>query len=148
MKKSVLFITIAFNAFIISAANVQADPTRVSVTRFNQEVNHILDNCRGFIFDEQNQLQTELEHALTERGLKVLERRDIRNIYSDEYELPNLDQKTAPKKRKVPLSPIHHYRWNHGARGLRGVFQFGYPAGRNCFHPRRTFRHGFESRRP
>ena len=70
MKKSVLVITIAFNAFILSAANVQAGPARVSVTRFNQEVNHILDDCRGFVFDEQNQLQTELEHALSERGLK------------------------------------------------------------------------------
>jgi curli biogenesis system outer membrane secretion channel CsgG len=85
---------------VAKAASDVDSPKRISVTRFSQEVSHILEHCHGWEFTDQNQLQTELESELSSRGLKVLERRDIRKIYGDEYELPNLDRSSSPKRGK------------------------------------------------
>jgi curli biogenesis system outer membrane secretion channel CsgG len=70
------------------------------VTRFDQEVAHILNGCTRWHYSFQDQLQTELERELSLRGLKVLERRQIRKILSDEHELPNFDTGSAPKSGK------------------------------------------------
>lgn len=86
--------------FALSAHAAEHEQARISVTRFRQEVDHIVDGCRGWDFTIQDQLRTELERGLSRNGLKVLERQNIRDIYSDEYELPNLNQKTKPKTGK------------------------------------------------
>lgn len=74
--------------------------TRVSVLRFDQEVDHILEGCRGWSWTTQNQLQTELERALSSEGLVVLERRDINRMYDREHDLVNADRREAPKRGK------------------------------------------------
>jgi curli biogenesis system outer membrane secretion channel CsgG len=96
MKKLIWISLICF----IPALNSFAQPgtVPVSVTRFKQEVEHIFDSCSGWSFTEQDQLRTELERELSKNGLKVLERKDIRTIYSDEFEMPNLNQKTVAKR--------------------------------------------------
>lgn len=94
-KKSV-FIGVLLTSFSAQAS----EPARVSVTRFEQEVQHILDHCDGWNFTDQYQLRTELERELAGQGLKVLERKNIRQIYADEYELPNLEKQTKPKRGK------------------------------------------------
>ncbi len=71
---------------------------RVSVLRFNQEAGQIYSGCHGWLYDRQDQLRTELEGELKKRGLHVLERRQIRTIHEDEYELPNLDRASVPKR--------------------------------------------------
>jgi len=73
---------------------------RISVTRFSQQVDHVSNNCRGWEYTMQDQLRTVLERELSNQGLKVLERQSIRQIYNDEYELPNMNQKSKPKRGK------------------------------------------------
>jgi curli biogenesis system outer membrane secretion channel CsgG len=96
-------ISIVLLGSLLSTPSRAAEPThttRISVTRFNQQVDHITDNCRKWDFSEQNQLKTEMETELSNRGLDVLERTNIRKIYNDEYELPNMDQSSTPKRGK------------------------------------------------
>ncbi|OFZ52919.1 MAG: hypothetical protein A2428_07305 [Bdellovibrionales bacterium RIFOXYC1_FULL_54_43] len=95
MKISILFLV-----WVLSASASAFAAPRVSVLRFNQEVDHVLENCRGWIFSNQNQLHTVLESELTKRGLKVLERRGIRQVYSDEFMMENLSQASRPQKHK------------------------------------------------
>ena len=71
----------------------------ISVTRFVQESEKITDGCKDFYWGDQGQLRTMLERALSIQGLRVLERRDIRKIYEDEFELVNLNKKTQPKRK-------------------------------------------------
>jgi curli biogenesis system outer membrane secretion channel CsgG len=98
MKKSILISLICFGSALNSFAQPGTVP--VSVTRFQQEVNHVYDTCHGWSFSQEDQLRTELERELSKNGLKVLERKDIRNIYSNEFDLPNLNQKTVAKKKQ------------------------------------------------
>lgn len=98
MKKSILLSMVCFGSALSGFAQPSTVP--VSVTRFQQEVNHIYDTCHGWDFTEQDQLRTELERELSKNGLKVLERKDIRTIYSSEFDLPNLNQKTVAKKNQ------------------------------------------------
>jgi curli biogenesis system outer membrane secretion channel CsgG len=86
--------------FMASPSWSQPTTISVSVTRFQQEVGHIYEHCQSWHFTEQNQLRTELERQLSLNGLKVLERRDIRTIYENEYELQNLNQKTVNKRNQ------------------------------------------------
>jgi curli biogenesis system outer membrane secretion channel CsgG len=97
-------ISIVFCGLIFSTTSNSVEPValskRISVTRFNQQVDHIPNYCHGWEFTEQNQLKTDLESELFKRGLNVLERESIRQIYSDEYELPNMDPSSTPKRGK------------------------------------------------
>jgi curli biogenesis system outer membrane secretion channel CsgG len=74
------------------------EPPRVSVLRFYQQVEHILEGCRGFEWTEQGQLRTELERALVREGVVVLERADIERLYDREHYLVNADPRGAPKR--------------------------------------------------
>src|SRR6185437_6441422 len=100
MKTSVLlagcFVSAAAGATSAFAQNSRA----VSVVRFDEQAQHILDSCKGFNFTIQDQLRTVLERDLGERGVQVVERRDIRKIYDNEYEMPNLNQETQAKRMK------------------------------------------------
>ena len=75
-----------------------AAPPRVSVLRFHQQVEHILEGCRGFEWTEQGQLRTELERALVAEGVEVLERRDIHRLYDREHQLVNADKRQTPRR--------------------------------------------------
>lgn len=97
MKRSICF----FGIMILSTHNAWSQESRaVSVTRFDQQAQHILDTCRGWDFTMQDQLRTVLERELSTQGLQVVERRDIRQIYDNEFEMPNLDKKTKAKEKK------------------------------------------------
>lgn len=97
MKKRALLGAISF---CLSVNAVAGPKVPVSVLRFNQEVAHIYDGCRSWGFTEQNQLRSELERQLALQGLQILERTGIRKIYADEYEMPNLNEKTVAKKKQ------------------------------------------------
>jgi curli biogenesis system outer membrane secretion channel CsgG len=80
------------------AVTAMAASPKISVTSFSQEVNHVSSGCRSWDFTEQDQLRTELEGDLTQQGVTVLNRREIRNIYQNEFELPNMDRRRQPKR--------------------------------------------------
>jgi curli biogenesis system outer membrane secretion channel CsgG len=98
MRKMILMSLICLS--LAFCGSTWAADIPVSVTRFQQEVDHLLDHCSGWTFTQQDQLRTELERELSRNGLKVLERKSIRDIYDHEYELPNLNQKTVAKRNK------------------------------------------------
>ena len=100
MKIMVLVVVLGFVLSTRSEAAEPARATRISVTRFNQQVDHITESCHGWEFNGQNQLKTELESELSNRGLDVLERENIRQIYNDEYELPNMKESSVPKRKQ------------------------------------------------
>jgi curli biogenesis system outer membrane secretion channel CsgG len=74
-----------------------SEPPTVSILRFSQEVDHTLDDCRGWNWSTQDQLRTELERALSELGVTVLERRDIGLLHASEHDLINADPRKKPK---------------------------------------------------
>lgn len=94
MHKSIVTLSTLFLAHTYAQAN-QA-PT-VSVTHFDDETQSVITSCRGWHFSGQGQVRTQFEGALTKAGVRLVERRAIRQIHSDEHELPNLDQSTRPK---------------------------------------------------
>lgn len=77
-----------------------AEKPRITVTRFGQEVRYAIPGCRVWDYNDQFQMRTVLEGELSKRGLRVLERRAIREIYSDEFTQENLDHASVPQAKK------------------------------------------------
>jgi curli biogenesis system outer membrane secretion channel CsgG len=92
--KSVFCLSVA----LFSAQALAAHPSRVSVLRFDPEVDHVYEGCRGWVYDRQDQLRTQMEAELSRQGLRVLERRAIRQIHQDEFELPNINKKSVARR--------------------------------------------------
>jgi hypothetical protein len=71
-------LNIFLSASLSICANAWSSTTqnsRVSILRFNQEASDVFANCRDWSFGMQDQLATQLAHALTQEGVTVLERR-------------------------------------------------------------------------
>jgi curli biogenesis system outer membrane secretion channel CsgG len=104
MKSLSLILLLNFAlAFLSLEANAaeKASRIRISVTKFDQQVDHWYPDCQQWHgWRSQNQLQTVLEKELSELGLQVLERQEIRRMHSDEFEMANLNQKTVAKRNQ------------------------------------------------
>ena len=74
----------------------------VSVTRFNQKTEHVLEGCSRWDYNGQDQLRTVLESELSSKpGLKVLERESVREMVEQEYGLPYADRASLPRKGRM-----------------------------------------------
>lgn len=99
--KQVIVRTIALSGFLLVDSTYSAPtPVRISVTEFNQKVDHIAYNCRSWEFTQQGQLRTLLESELTGKGMTIVEREKIREIYDNEFEMKNLDPSTVQKRNQ------------------------------------------------
>ncbi len=99
MNKAFVGISCVLGLFQAAIAHAATPP--IAVSRFEQEVDHIYEGCRGWQWSRRNQLQTELESRLRMKGLRVLERKDIQAIYDGEFEFPNLDDRSKPRRKRM-----------------------------------------------
>jgi curli biogenesis system outer membrane secretion channel CsgG len=101
MRSSMIFIIIFFSSITWSQ-------TRISVGEFKDKTGDSRCRVRWFSrVDLGDGFRDQIITTLKEQsGYKVYERENIKKIYSDEHELPNMDQSTALKKNKFKTT---HY---------------------------------------
>lgn len=87
----------------VAAAAAQAAPTKtpIAVTALEDLASErVHDHCARWYAGYQAQLREQMEHALNQRGFRVMERKHINAMYTDEFRHENLDPKTLSKFRK------------------------------------------------